>query len=136
MAYFDKSVLKPEGSVISGIAVAGSVFSMYAMAMGPLSAVHMTEPNHPSLEASRKKAGYSSFIFVSALTILTRDGNVGILGFASIIAVDLVFRHGIMSDGVTGEMQAPSPTKYVPAENVVPMPQRGEQYASDGTYGY
>ena len=135
MAFFDKSVLKPEGSIVSGIAVAGSVFATYAMSVGPLAAVHMTDANHPSLETSRKKAGYTSFILVSALTLITRDGNVGVLGYGSIIAMELIYRHGIMADSVTGVMQPPSPTRYTPAENVVQLPVQG-QYAADASYGY
>lgn len=135
MGYFDKSVFKPEGSVISGIAVAGTVFAVYNMSVGPVASVAMTEPNHPSLESSRKKAGYTSFILVSALTLITRDGNVGVLGYASIIAMEIAYRHGIMADPISGEMQPPSPTKYVPAENIVQMPQRAADYG-DGTYGY
>ena len=136
MGCFDKSVLKPEGSVVSGIAVAGTVYAIYSMEVGPVSAVHMTDANHPALETSRKKAGYTAFILVSALTLITRDGNVGILGFGSIIAMEVAYRHGIMADPVTGIMQPPSPDKYVPVENVVPLPTQGQNYPSDGTYGY
>jgi hypothetical protein len=135
MGYFDKSVLKPEGSIVSGVAVAGTVFAVYNLSVGPVASVHMTEPNHPALETSRKKAGYTSFVLVSVLTLLTRDGNVGVLGYASIIAMEVMYRHGIMADAITGEMQPPSPTKYVPAENIVQMPQRAQDYG-DGTYGY
>lgn len=138
MGFFDKSVLKPEGSIVSGIAVAGTVYAVYSQMVGPASQVHMTDANHPALETTRKKAGYTSFILVSALTLITRDGNVGVLGYSSIIAMDLLYRHGIMSDPVTGIMQPPSPSKYVPAENVVQMPQQGQPTAAwgDGTSGY
>ena len=135
MAYFDKSVLKPEGSIVAGIAVAGLVYSIYQMDVGPVSQVHMTEPNHPALETSRKKAGYTAFIAVSVLTLLTRDGNVGILGFLSIVAMEAHYRHAIMADAVTGIMQPVSPEKYVPAENVVPLPVQGQSEDGSGTYG-
>jgi len=135
MGFFDKSVLKPEGSVVSGIAVAGTVYAIYSMEVGPVSQVHMTDANHPALETSRKKAGYTAFVLVSALTLITRDGNVGILGYGSIIAMEVAYRHGIMADPITGIMQPPSPDKYVPAENVVPLPAQAQSYG-DGTYGY
>jgi hypothetical protein len=133
--YFDKSVLKPEGSIVSGIAVAGLVYSIYSLDLGPVSNVQMTDPNHPALETSRKKAGYTAFIAVAVMTLLTRDGNVGMLGFASIIAMEAHYRHAIMADSITGIMQPPSPTKYTPAENVVPLPVQGPAYADFGT-GY
>ena len=140
MGFFDKSMLKPEGSVMGGVAVAGSVVAIYNLGCGPVVNATMTDANHPALESSRKKAGYTSFIFVAALTLITRDGNVGTLGFASIIAMEVAYRHGIMVDPISGIMQPPSPTKYEPAENVIPLPSQGQASSSDGytdgTYGY
>lgn len=121
-----KSVLSPEGSIVSGIAVAGSVYAIYNLDVGPVSMAAASSANHPTLESSRKKAGYTSFVLVSALTILTRDANVGILGFASIIAMESHYRHAIMADPVTGRMQPPSETDYTPAENVVPLNLQGQ----------
>lgn len=134
MAFFDKSVFKPENSVLAGIATAGLVYAIYQMDVGPVSQVHMTEANHPALETSRKKAGYTAFIAVAGLTLITRDTNLGVLGFAAIIAMELHYRHAIMVDANTGIMQAPSPSKYVPAENVIPLPSQGQP--SDGNYDY
>ena len=132
MALFDKSVLKPEGSVVAGIATAGMVYAIYQMDMGPVSAVHMTDPNHPALESSRKKAGYTSFIAVAAITLIARDRNIGMLGFASIIAMEAHYRHAIMADNTNQLVQPPSPDKYVPADNVVPMPVQGPVYDAMG----
>jgi hypothetical protein len=126
MGFFDKSVLKPEGSVVSGIATAGSVVAIYTAHMGSVAQVHATEANSPGLESSRKKAGLISFMWVSALTLITRDGNVGVLGYGTIIAMEIAVRHGIMVDPASGIMQAVSPNKYMPAENVVPLPTQGQ----------
>lgn len=125
MAFFNKSVLKPEGSVVSGIAVAGSVYAIYAMHVGTIASAHASDANHGSLESSRKKAGYSSFIFVSAITLITRDANVGILGFGSIVAMELATRHAIMVDPYSGIMQSPAETTYVPAEMATPVQDQG-----------
>jgi hypothetical protein len=137
MALFDKSVLKPEGSIVAGIATAGLVYSVYQMDVGPVAQVQMTDPNHPALEASRKKAGYTAFILVAGLTLISRDTNVGVLGFASIIAMEAHYRHAIMADAITGIMQPPSPTKYEPAENVVQLPVQGTSEAGySESFGY
>jgi hypothetical protein len=138
MGFFDKSVLKPEGSVMGGIAVAGTVYAIYNLNVGSVSQVHMTEANHPALDTSRKKAGFTAFILVSALTLITRDGNVGALGYGSIIAMEIAYRHGIMVDPASGIMQAVSPDKYIPAETVIPIQSQGQPagYAADATAGY
>lgn len=120
-----KSILRPQDSVISGIATAGSVYAIYNLDMGPVAGIHMSDANHQATETSRKKAAYTSFILVSTITLLTRDANVGILGYASIIAMELHYRHAIMVDPNTGIMQPPSESSYQPAQNVVPLNNQG-----------
>lgn len=121
-----RSRLKPEGSITGGIATAGLVYSIYQLDIGPVSQAMASDANHPVLEASRKKAGYTAFIAVAGITLISKDANVGILGFASIIAMEAHYRHAIMSDPVTGKIQPPAGTAYEPAENVVPFAQQGQ----------
>lgn len=116
-----KSVLKPSESVMTALAVAGTVYAIYNLDVGSVSQAAASTPNHPALESSRKKAGYTSYIVVAALTLITKDGNVGVIGFASIVAMEIHYRTAIMSDPVTGQIVAPSAAAYVPAENVVPI---------------
>lgn len=120
-----KSILKPEGSVISGIAVSASVVGIYALNMGTVASAHASDANHISLESSRKKAAWQSVIFTSVITLLTRDANVGILGFGTMIVEDVHFRHAIMSNPQTGMVEPPAETAYLPAANVVPINQQG-----------
>jgi len=112
------SILKPEGSVVSGIATAGGVYAIYSLQIGPVSQAYASDANHSALESSRKKAGYMSFLFVSVVTLLTRDNGVGILGYSSIIAMEASYRHAIMADPNTGIMQPPIQSGYAPAQNV------------------
>ena len=122
-----KSILKPEASTMAGIATVAAVAGVYQLSLGPISQAQATDPNHPVLESSRKKAGLSSMVLVSGLFLITKDFNLAILGGATIIALELVYRHGIMADPMSGRMQNPSPaTAYEPAENVIPMYTQGE----------
>jgi hypothetical protein len=122
-----KSILKPEASTMAGVATAGAVFSIYQLNVGPVSQAAATDANNQVLANSRKKAGYMALGAVAALTLITKDANIGILGAGSIIAMELVYRHGIMADPNSLKMQAPNPaTAYAPAENVTPFPYQGE----------
>lgn len=122
-----KSILKPENSAVAGIATIGLVYGNYQLNVGALSSVHMSEANHPALETSRKKAGWSSLVLVAGLTLVTRDANVGILGFASIITMEVLSRHSIMTDASTGQLQNPNGNSaYAPAENVIPLYAQGQ----------
>lgn len=128
-----KSILKPGESVMASAATVGFVFAVYQMNLGSIAGVHATEPNHPVLESSRKKAGYTAFAGVTALTLLTRDFNIGILGGATIIALDLNARHAIMTNPDTGKLTAPEDNSYTPQyDNVVSMPQADQPEAQYG----
>ncbi len=122
-----KSILKPEGSAIAGLATVGVVYGIYQLNIGSVAQTHATDANHPLLETSRKKAGLAALVLVGALTLITKDGNVGILGAGTIIAMELTYRHGIMSNPVNGKLENPNPVAaYEPAENIVPFPYQGE----------
>jgi hypothetical protein len=122
-----KSILKPDASTMAGLATAGTVFAIYQLNVGSVSQAAATDPNHPVLANSRKKAGYTALAAVAALTLITKDANIGILGAGSIIAMELVYRHGIMADPNSLKMQNPNPAAaYEPAENVLPFTYQGE----------
>lgn len=121
-----KSLLKPNESVLAGAATIGVVFSLYQLNVGTVSQAHATDSNHPALESSRKKAGYTSLAVVGALFLVTKDANIAILGGGTIIAMEVSYRHAIMAHPDTGKIQNPSPDAYMPAENVVPLYQQAE----------
>lgn len=121
-----RSLLKPEGSVMGAVATMGLVFAVYEMNVGPIAQAHASDPNHPSLESSRKKAGWISLALVSALTLITKDGNIGVLGYGSIIGMEVAYRHAIMTNPDTGYMQAPVASLYQPAQAIVPQQMQGQ----------
>lgn len=116
-----RSVLKPEGSIMASIATVGAVYGVYNISLGSVADATVTEPNHPALASARKKAGFTAFTLVSALSLITKDGNVATLGYATIIAMELSYRHAVMVDHTTGTLVAPTPREFQPAENVIPI---------------
>lgn len=122
-----KSILKPEGSTVAGLATVGAVFGIYQLNVGSVAESHASDPNHPALDTSRRKAGWTSLVLVAALTLITRDANVGILGGGTIIAMELSYRHGIMANPLTNKLENPNPAAaYEPAQNVIPFAVQGE----------
>lgn len=122
-----KSVLKPEASTMAGLATVGVVFAVYQLNVGTVSQATATDANHPVLNSSRKKAGYTALAMVAALTLITRDANIGILGSGTIVAMELSYRMGIMSNPNSLALEAPNPhAAYEPAENVIPFAYQGE----------
>lgn len=122
-----KSILKPDQSTMVGLATVGSVFAVYQLSVGSVAQATITDANHPATEASRKKAGYTALLLVAGLFLVTRDANVGILGGGTIIAMEVVYRHGIMANPQSMKIENPNPgAAYEPAENVVPFAYQGE----------
>jgi len=122
-----KSILKPDASTMAGLATVGVVFAVYQLNVGTVAQATATDSNHPVLNSSRKKAGYTALAMVAALTLITKDANVGILGSGTIIAMELSYRMGIMANPQSMAIQNPSPaTAYEPAENLVQFPYQGE----------
>ena len=127
-----KSYLKPENSVIAGAVVMGLVYSTYQMNLGSSVQVQMSDANHPSIETSRKKAGYISLVLVGGIGLIAKDSNILILGGATIIAMELTYRHAIMSHPETGQMVPPNESTYAPAGQAVSS--QYEQEASGVAY--
>jgi hypothetical protein len=112
---------------MAGIATVATVYGVYQLGIGPVAGAQATDPNHPVLESSRKKAGYTALALVGALFLITKDANIAILGGGTIIFMELNYRHAIMAEPKSGKIQNPNPeTAYEPAENVIPMYAQGE----------
>lgn len=112
---------------MAGIATVGAVYGVYQLSIGSVAQAQATPANHPVLESARKKAGYTALVLVAGLTLLTRDANLAILGGATIIAMEVSYRHGIMADPDSGKMVNPNPAAaFEPAQNVIPMYAQGQ----------
>lgn len=112
--------------MIAGIATVGAVYGVYQLNIGPVSLAQATDANHPAMATSKNKAGWQALVLVAGLVLITKDANLGILGGATIIGMELAYRHGIMADPMSGKIQNPNPnTAYEPAENIVPFPYQG-----------
>ena len=109
------SIFKPEGSIVAGLAVVGLVWADYSLHMGSAANVHASSANHPVLEASRMKAGYTAAILVAGVALIARDPNIVILGGAAIIVMEISMRHAIMSNPETGQIVPPQASAYLAA---------------------
>jgi hypothetical protein len=99
-----QSILKPDGSVAVGIATAIVVYTVYDRALPNASVIHATDANDPNIEASRKKATWTSAGVLSTITLITKDVNVLILGGVVLFALDFHTRHANASNPVTQEL--------------------------------
>jgi hypothetical protein len=111
------SVLKPEGSMIAGLAVVGLVIANYNLQNGSASSVALSPANDATLTTTNKKAGWTAIVMVSGVALLARDANVFILGMAAVIAMHSSYLHSIAtSPSVNAIVSGPETAgAYVPA---------------------
>jgi hypothetical protein len=91
------SVLKPENSMIAGLAVVGLVIADYNLHNGSLASVALSPPEGGggNLTDANRKAGWTALIMVAGISLLAKDINVFILGSAAIIAMHSSTLHAI-----------------------------------------
>ena len=120
--FLHKSILKPEGSLVAGIATGALVYGIYQMNLGNLATVHATAAGDGNARASRKKASIESVAAVAAISLLAKDVNIFILGGGIVVLLDWHSRHAVESHPETGQLA--DNTGYVPAEQSVPAVQQ------------
>jgi hypothetical protein len=125
----------PEGSITLGVAVATLVFGIYTFSTSPTDVIHATKANDDNVERGRKKAAWTAAGTVAAISLLTKDKTIFVLGGAMLIALDWHTRHANATDPATGLVV--SNTGYEPADssNVVPMTDYEPPIQGQGT-GY
>ncbi|HMH90306.1 MAG TPA: hypothetical protein VK586_04390 [Streptosporangiaceae bacterium] len=91
------SVLKPENSMIAGLAVVGLVIANYNLHNGSVSsnALSPAENGAGNLTTTNKKAGWTSIVMVAGVSLLAKDANIFILGMAAVIAMHSSYLHSI-----------------------------------------
>lgn len=100
-----KSILKPDGSVLMGVATAALVAFIFKTQLPTSAVVHATSPaNDTNIDAARKKATWTSIAALSAITLLTRDTGPFVLGGIVTVALDFNARHANASHPVTGQL--------------------------------
>jgi len=93
-----KSILKPDQSVITSLAVAGGVLAVYNANLPTMVEIHAAPAHNRAVEASQKKAMWTSAALVTGAYLLTRDTNVFVAGGITFVAIEWLFRHASSVD--------------------------------------
>lgn len=111
-------ILKPEDSIVAGIATVGVVYSIYATHVGTASEVGMTAANHPQIDGNVKTAGMLAMGAVAGISLLARDPNIFILGVAAVVVLHAHYRHQAAYNPESGMLENPGPAAYQPASGL------------------
>lgn len=120
-----KPRLSGENSIVASLSTVALVFGIYSMKIGPVSDLHASPANDGNMQAACKKAGVEAIVVVAAVSLIAKDPNIAILGGAAIIVEELLNRHALMADPMSGDVNV-TPSAYQPTGgNVVSLAQTG-----------
>lgn len=94
--------LSPEASVGTGLACAALVYSIHQAASPSIADIRVGRPGDDQIDGTRKTATWLGLGVVSAISLLTKDMTVFIIGGASVIACDWWTRHANEYDASIG----------------------------------
>jgi hypothetical protein len=134
-----KSVLKPDSSVMVGLAEAAAVYVIYQAALPNHADIRSAAPHNTDIESARKAAAWKSASVLGFVFLLTRDLNSFLIGGLALGGIDYMAKHANGINPATGKLAAGSqitaPDSAAPAGNVTafPLPDYG---SGTGTAGY
>jgi hypothetical protein len=92
----------PEASVGVGLGLAASVYAVFDMTMPSIADVRSIEADNRDLQKSRRQATVVSGVLVGFVGLITGDATAFIIGGATIVAFDWMFRHADQVSPLTG----------------------------------
>lgn len=99
------SILKPEGSLTTGLAVGALAYGVYNYSL-PTTAVMQASPvQNPDIEAARRKAAITSVAIVALVSLMAKDKTIFVLGGMVVIALDAHARIANAATPGTGKVR-------------------------------
>jgi hypothetical protein len=112
-----KSVLKPDSSVMVGLAEAAAVYVIYQSALPSHADIRSAPAHDQTIESARKAAAWKSAAVLGFVFLLTQDLNSFLIGGVALGGVDYMAKHSNGTDPHTGKLAAPGATITAPGES-------------------
>jgi hypothetical protein len=90
------SVLKPEGSMMAGLATAAVVYGIYQSALPSIADARSAQAGNKDLDASERSAGFIAAGVVAGVSLIAKDPTIFILGGSMVVAMSWWHRHANM----------------------------------------
>ncbi len=106
-----KSVLKPDSSVMVGLAEAAAVYVIYQSALPSHADIRSAPAHDQTIESARKAAAWKSAAVLGFVFLLTQDVNSFLIGGLALGGVDYMAKHSNGVNPGTNKLQdAPGST--------------------------
>jgi len=102
-----KSVLKPDSSVMVGLAEAAAVYVIYQSALPSHADIRSAPAHDQTIDSARKAAAWKSAAVLGFVFLLTQDVNSFLIGGLALGGIDLMTKHANGTNPSTGKLQAP-----------------------------
>ena len=99
-----KSVLKPDSSVMAGLAEAAAVYVIYQAALPAHVDIRSAPAHNTDIEAARKAAAWKSAAVLGFVFLLTQDINSALIGGLALAGIDLMTKHANGVNPATGKL--------------------------------
>lgn len=116
--------MKPEVSIMAGLATAGVVYGVYNNATPSVADIRVAPPHDQDIEAARKMAAWTAAAAVGGISLIAKDATIFIMGAAMIVALDWWHRH---ANEVDPRVSAATPPDVLPVAT---------QESEPSDYGY
>lgn len=100
--------LKPEYSVMGGIALATMVFAVHQQATPSQADIQALPAGTADIDSAEKKATWLSAGAVSVVSLLAKDPTMFVIGSGMVIAMAFWTRHSNYVEGVAGKFMSPA----------------------------
>lgn len=120
--------LKPEASVMAGLATLGVVVGIHQTAKPSQADLQALPAGTPDMDQANKTATWMSVIAVSGISLLARDAGIFLIGSAGVIGLKLWSDHNIQAESVLGRYLSPSEQASAGTQSTGPAPAETEPY--------
>lgn len=119
--------LKPEASLMGGLAVAAVVFAVHTNATPSMADMQGLPVGTKDVDQSERRATWMSAGIVAGISLLARDPGIFVIGSAMTVAMAWASRHALWTDSKTGPINAGPGQSATSANELAQGPQMTTQ---------
>jgi hypothetical protein len=123
------AIKAPDSKITIGLAEAAVVYEIYQHFLPTHTDIRAANANDTDVEAARKKAAWTSALFLGLVFMMTQDVDSATIGGAALAGVDLMVKQANAVNPSTGKMTSNS----APPSNVGAYPLADYSQPSDGS---
>lgn len=110
-------MLKPEASILAGLAVGGVVYSIHSNFTPPMADIQGLPAGNKDVDLSERQATWLSIGVVSGISLLAKDPTIFVIGSVATVAMAFFTRHATWTDGVSKATMASGPAQDMSSAN-------------------